>query len=274
MLRRAVQGDLAQLIKLRCAGSKDTPAQAAAWLQDIAGFENLLLVEQGTPPALTAMLAAVPVTSGARSGLWLCGMHTRADRQGRGLMSRLLAAAFRAWGESGYDFIVTVPPDARARAWLEKSGFSDAFPLRRVEKSIPRNLYAQAEFDTMTVRRLSEARQRWQPGGVILPEQTLAGILTRLYNRGATLVSGEHGYGIFYTADPLLYFIELQADNDYSADTLLQAAREHTGLETADILLAEPQTLYPGLGRRCRYGMVRFLKEPFSVTDVYFRVLL
>ena len=53
--------------------------------------------------------------------------------------------------------------------------------------------------------------------------------------------------------------MELQADNDHSADILLQAAREHTGLTKARLLLAENQFLYLGEGKRCGYGMICYL---------------
>ena len=71
-----------------------------------------------------------------------------------------------------------------------------------------------------------------------------------------------------------LLFMELQADNDHSADILLQAAREHTGLTKARLLLAENQFLYLGEGKHCGYGMICYLGQPFPVTDVYFRLLL
>ena len=82
------------------------------------------------------------------------------------------------------------------------------------------------------------------------------------------------GYGLFCQDGEVLQFLELQADNDHCADRLLQAAREHTGASRADILLAENQTLYLGAGKRCGYGMLRFLQKPFSTTDVYFRLLV
>ena len=49
---------------------------------------------------------------------------------------------------------------------------------------------------------------------------------------------------------------------------------EHTGLTKARLLLAENQFLYLGEGKRCGYGMICYLGQPFPVTDVYFRLLL
>ena len=73
-------------------------------------------------------------------------------------------------------------------------------------------------------------------------------MITRLYRRGMTIVSNQRGYGLYCQEKDELLFMELQADNDHSADILLQAAREHTGLTNARLLLAENQFLYLGEG--------------------------
>lgn len=99
-------------------------------------------------------------------------------------------------------------------------------------------------------------------------------VVSQLYHRGVTIVSNQRGYGLYYVRGGSLQFVELQADNDHSADILLQAAREHTGCETAQIILTENQSLYLGEGKRCGYGMLRFLQKPFPLTDVYFRLLV
>ena len=153
-------------------------------------------------------------------------------------------------------------------------GFKNLLPMRVLQKPIHRNLLAQAEFDSLTVRHLLEMRMRCQPGCISLPEPAMNEVMTQLYRRGLTVVSNRRGYGLYYTKGEELQFLELQADNDYCADTLLQAAREKTGAERARILLAENQTLYLGAGRRCGYGMIAFLRGEFPVTDVYFRMLL
>ena len=53
--------------------------------------------------------------------------------------------------------------------------------------------------------------------------------------------------GLYCQEKDELLFMELQADNDHSADILLQAAREHTGLTKARLLLAEI-SFVPGRG--------------------------
>ena len=57
MLRKATADDLPALTALRCGAAKANPVDAAGWLQNVAGLENILVLEKNGQPA--AMLAAV-----------------------------------------------------------------------------------------------------------------------------------------------------------------------------------------------------------------------
>ena len=273
MLRIAAAEDLTALTRLRRAATGDSAEDAAGWLQRVAGLENILLLEKpGAPPAL--MLAAVPVHYAHRKGIWFTGLAADKGVPADKLLPRLLEGALRAFAENGCDFAVMTPDTAADASHLADLGFKNLLPLRVVSKPIRRNLLAQAQFDSLTVRHLMERRLRCQPGCITLPETAMNEMMTQLYRRGLTVVSDRRGYGLYYTKGDTLQFIELQADNDHCADQLLQAAREKTGAENARVLLAENQTLYLGAGRRCGYGMIAFLHGEFPVTDVYFRMLL
>lgn len=273
MVRMATAKDLQALIDLRCGRYGGDRAQASGWLQNVAGLDHILVVqaEEQTP---LAMLAAVPVQYANHKGIWFCGAAAANAVSMETFLPRLLSGCLRAFGAKAYDFAVLAPENAREAQSLEALGFQNLLPTRVLKKPIQRNLLAQAEFDSLTVRHLMEMRMRYQPGCITLPETAMNEVMTQLYHRGLTVVSSRRGYGLYYTQGDQMQFLELQADNDYCADTLLQAAREKTGAEQAQILLAENQTLYLGAGRRCGYGMIAFLRGEFPVTDVYFRMLL
>lgn len=273
MLRTANTDDLNALVDLRCAQQGGTRADAAGWLQNVAGLDNVLvLCRPQEPPA--AMLAAVPVQYRHREGVWFCGAAALPEIPLETLLVRLLSGCLRAFAAKGFAFALFDPQQENQAKALEKVGFKNLLPLRALQRPIERNLLATAEFDSLTVRRLLETRRRCQPGSVELPESAMNEVMTQLYRRGLTVVSDRHGYGLFYTKGDTLQFLELQADNDHGADRLLQAAREKTGAESARILLTENQALYPGAGRRCGYGMLAFLQGEFPVNDMYFRMLL
>lgn len=270
MLRKATEQDIRPLAALRAGAFGEAPAVAEVWLRDIAGLDNVLVVEQGA--ALAAALALVPVRGAARRGFWLAMAVTAPAQRGQGLMTRLLRDVLRACAAGGYAFVAAAPSDEKARAFLRRRGFADAFGLRMVEKNIPQNLFARADFDAMAVRELLACREHCQPRAILLPEPTMVGLMTRLYRRGATVASTQQGYGIYYTVNGCLYFPELEAENDRAADTLLQAVRERTGHTRARILLGEAQPLYTGLGKRRPYGMVCALQPPLPVHEMDLRV--
>ena len=45
MLRKATADDLPALTALRCGAAKANPVDAAGWLQNFAGLENILVLE-------------------------------------------------------------------------------------------------------------------------------------------------------------------------------------------------------------------------------------
>ena len=110
----------------------------------------------------------------------------------------------------------------------------------------------------------------FEAGGV-----SMAVVLGDLYSAGATIVSSEHGYGIYFREEDTLYFVELQADTDRAAEVLMEAAREKEVIvEKAVITVGASQTLFLGEGTRQEYGMIRFDGEPFDVTESYMRLMM
>jgi len=273
MLRKATMGDLDAMIALRCASSNFSRQEAEGWLLRVAGLDNIFLLQQHS--VVYAMLAAVPVQYGYRSGIWFAGMAVRSDHPApEDTMRRFIEICMRAFAASGCAFAVLVPESEKIARAAAALGYRGLLPLRVLRKPIERNLLAQAEFDSLTVSHLLELRLQYQPGCITLPDKAMEETMTQLYRRGVTVVSNRRGYGLFYQQADTLQFIELQADNDHYADLLLQAAREKTGAETAHILLAENQSLYLGAGRRSGYGMMAFLQKSFPTPDAYFRILL
>ena len=165
--------------------------------------------------------------------------------------------------------------DTEQAALLESKGFRWAFPLRCLPREVSRNLWSQAEFDSVTARKLCELRERFYPDTVQFPPEQMAVVLTDLYTRGATIVSSEKGYGIYFRREDTLYFVELMAEDDRSAEVLMEAAREKEVIvERAVITVGAAQNLFLGEGTRQDYGMIRFDAEPFDVEESYMRLMM
>jgi hypothetical protein len=90
-----------------------------------------------------------------------------------------------------------------------------------------------------------------------------------------TIVANDAGYGVYFRKEETLYFMELMANDDRAAATLMEAAREKEVIvERAVISLGAAQPLFAGEGNEQDYGMIRFLGEPFDVETSYMRMMM
>ena len=72
--------------------------------------------------------------------------------------------------QKGAGFVVVVPSGNEQAALLQDKGFQWAFPLRGLPREVDRNLWSQAEFDTVTAKKLCELRARFWPDTVSGPQ--------------------------------------------------------------------------------------------------------
>ena len=238
-------------------------------LEKFAGAENIYVAEENDEIAAAAL--AVPVTLKGRSGSYLYGLCGQGSLILAGLVDYLCAQQKLR----GAGFTVTVPADAAQAALLQDKGFAKAFALRCLPREVSRNLWSQAEFDTVTAKKLCELREQFWKDTVQLSPERMAVVLQELYARGATIVSNEHGYGIYFRREDTLYFVELMAEDDRSAEVLMEAAREKEVIvERAVITVGAAQNLFLGEGTRQDYGMIRFDAEPFDVEESYMRLMM
>ena len=254
MYRLMQPSDRAEILALWQRERGDGETFVTNAIERFAGVENVYVAEENDHIEAVAM--AVPVTLQGRPGCCLYGLT------GQG--SLILAG-----------LVVVVPAGAEQAALLQDKGFQWAFPLRCLPREVERNLWSQAEFDSVTARKLVELRARFWPDTVQLPPEQMAVVLGDLYSRGATIVSNNDGYGIYFRKEDTLYFVELMAENDRAAEILMEAAREKEVIvEKAVITVGAAQNLFLGEGTRQDYGMIRFEGETFDVSESYMRLML
>ena len=262
---------------------EDKPAVLALWqsqrneseefakkaIEQFAGEQNVYVAEENDE--IAAVVLAVPVTLQGRPGCCLYGLTGQGSLILAGLVDHLCAQQKLR----GAGFTVAVPAGQEQAALLENKGFQRAFALRCLPREVSRNLWSQAEFDSVTARKLCELRERFYPDTVQFPPEQMAVVLTDLYARGATIVSSEKGYGIYFRREDTLYFVELMAEDDRSAEVLMEAAREKEVIvERAVITVGAAQNLFLVEGTRQDYGMIRFDAEPFDVEESYMRLMM
>ena len=265
MYRLMQPSDEAAVLALWQSQHHDTEDFAKMVLERFAGMQNIYVADEND--AIVAAALAVPVTLQGRTGNYLCLCG-----EGSLLLAGLLDTLCAHQKLRGAGFTVTVPADAAQAALLQDKGFAKAFALRCLPREVSRNLWSQAEFDTVTAKKLCELREQFWKDTVQLSPERMAVVLQELYARGATIVSNEHGYGIYFRKEDTLYFVEMMADSDRAAEILMEAAREKEVIvEKAVITVGAAQPLFLGEGTRQEYGMIRFDAEPFDVSESYLR---
>lgn len=236
-------------------------------LEQFAGPGRVYLAEGEAGPQ--AVLCAVPVSLKGRSGTYFYGIATDPVHRGKGVMSGLIEYACADLARQGLGFAALVPEGPALFAFYQKRGFQKAFGRRRLCRAVRHNLWAQAEFDTVTAKHWQALRSQYMPDSVMLTPAGAAAVLTDLYSCGLTIVSSPEGYGMYFAKGDTMRFIELFAEGDRAAERLMEAARERERAERAEITLGASQGLFLGEGAAQDYGMVRFLGQPFDVSDCY-----
>ena len=271
--RSAQPGDLPALCGLMQAAFGDGPEFTEMLAARFAGWDNVCVAQREGGP-VQAMLCAAPATLRGRPGAYLYALCTAPEARGQGIMTGLMAFAADQLRAAGRQFLALIPAEPGLFAFYEKRGFEKAFARRTFTRAIRPNLWATAEFDALTARSLLQLREKFAPDSVLLGLPSFTEVLRDLYSEGVTVVSSPEGYGLYFRHWDTLRFIELFAVGDRAAELLVQAAREKTGATQAAITLGAAQAIFPAEGRPADYGMIRFLGQPFDVSESYMGLML
>ena len=266
LMRPSDRAAVAALWQRECGGDA---AFVEKVLDAFAGTQNIYVAEEND--AIEACAMAVPVTLKGRKGNYLYGLCGQGSLLRAGLVDYLCAQQKLR----GRGFTVAIPSCGAEGVLLAEKGFAPAFALRCLPREVKRNLWSQADFDSVTAKKLCELREHFCPDCVALAPEQMAVVLGDLYSRGATIVSGAKGYGIYFRQEDTLYFVEMMAADDRAAEILMEAEREKEVIvEKAVITVGAAQQLFLGEGTRQEYGMIRFDAEPFDVSETYLRLML
>ena len=187
--------DWAEVLALWQAQRGDTEEFVRGAVERFAGVQNVYVAEENDH--IEAVALAVPVTLQGRPGSYLFGLCGQGSLLLAGLVDTLCAQQKLR----GAGFVVAVPASPEQSTLLQDKGFQKAFALRCLPREVERNLWSQAEFDSVTAKKLCELRAKYWPDTVQLPPEQMGEVLRDLYSRGATIVSSEQGYGIPLSLD-------------------------------------------------------------------------
>ena len=109
-----------------------------------AGTENAYVAEENGQ--LQALVLAVPISIRGRAGSYLYGLCSTDNGTAAGLVDFVCAQQ----KQRGANFSVVVPSGAAQTEFFRSRGFAQAFALRCLNRPVRRNIWSQAEFDTIT----------------------------------------------------------------------------------------------------------------------------
>lgn len=272
MFRVAQQADRKAVTLLFSQVFGDSVEFAETVFDTFAGANNVFIAQQGD--TVISALFSVPVSLLERQGVYFYGLCTHPDHRGKNTMTDLMDYAKTVLVQRGKTFAVLIPASESLFDYYKARGFETAFALRYIRRPIRNNLWAQAEFDTITAKTLAQLRQTYAPRSVQFESAGYIAVLTDLYSGGITTVYSDEGYGLYFKKGDTLEFIELFAEGDRGAEKLIEAARQKTPAEDAVITLGAGETLFLGEGVCKDYGMIQFWEERFGVEDTYMRLML
>ena len=147
MYRLMQPSDWAEVLALWQAQRGDTEEFVRGAVERFAGVQNVYVAEENDH--IEAVALAVPVTLQGRPGSYLFGLCGQGSLLLAGLVDTLCAQQKLR----GAGFVVAVPASPEQSTLLQDKGFQKAFALRCLPREVERNLWSQAEFDSVTAKK-------------------------------------------------------------------------------------------------------------------------
>ncbi|MEG1366776.1 MAG: hypothetical protein RSC96_06110 [Oscillospiraceae bacterium] len=200
-----------------------------------------------------ALLTAKSDFDGAK-GVYIYSRQ-KDEMQNSLIQSDLLNALEKDAATDDLSFIFTAYCDSEP---YKASGFKAAFPMRKMKRNFKRNLWAVADFDTITANKLPILREKYIKSAYASPlKGGYASMMTGMYNKGAITAENYGAYAIMYRLETELLITELYAKDDAAAMHLIEAAGDNYARETATILLSCENEVFMGEGEKYHGGLIK-----------------
>ena len=259
-LCRALQTDLPQVKKLWMDIFKDNE-NFTDFALSLCPCEDICLIKENGEIAAMAMAAADVEVCG-KKGFYLYGVCTAEKYRGRGFAKQIIEYICKNKFENGYDFAITQPASESLFDFYEKLGFDKKTYLRKFTVNIKRNIWSTAEFDTVTASKFRQIRDKFSTDNIVhFTDKGYVKFTQYIYSEGGSTAVTDKGYCIYFEEKDRLKVRELFSKETVYAMELLQAIRERTGKETADIELSENSELFLGEGRLYPHAVLKNLDK-------------
>ncbi|MEG3029715.1 MAG: GNAT family N-acetyltransferase [Oscillospiraceae bacterium] len=225
----------------------------------LCDLDGIFVIKDGETP-VAMLMAGMDVTAYGKKGYYVYGVCTKNEYRRQGCAGALLEYVDGVKARQGYDFAVTCPATPELFGYYERFGFTKKTYRRCFSINIKRNLWASADFDTVTANKFKETREKFKEDEIVhFDPRAYEKFTEYVYKTGGSTVTSKDAYGIYYVEKDKLLVKELFANCTATAQTLLQAIRERTGIETAHIQLSQNSSLFLGEGKLTEYALLKGL---------------
>ena len=261
-----------QLLK---ATTEDMPQIKALWTQmfddGTPGFpdfvfssckpENFYIAKDGET-VVSMLISMADMEYKGSKGFYLYSACTVPEYRGKGVMRDLVAFALEDKRKQGVTFCVLKPAEDSLFDFWAGLGFTNVTKIRHCSLDIKKNIWTNAQFDIVTASRFKAMRDKFCEEPFI--HYTAKGYEAFAYSHyisGGSTAETEDAYAVYYAEGDTLRVVELLALSTNHAVKLLQAIRERTGCEKAEVYLSPQSNLFLGEGKMENDCAVYGIKE-------------
>lgn len=250
-IRKAVSEDLPRLKKLWQDNFEDGTVGFCDFVfSTICDTDNIYLVEE-QGKIVSMLIAAAELIYKQNNGFYLYSACTQQEYRKKGYMSELVKFAVEDQKKSYNKIFCLLQPATNSLFdYYAKLGFTTKTYLRRCEIDIKKNIWRNADFDIITAGRLPDLRRKFCGENTVHYNKSSCELYMKyLYTFGGSTAENDEGYAIYYVENDKIIVKELMSETNISAMKLLQAIRERTGCEKAQVDLDAHSNLFLGEGK-------------------------
>lgn len=239
--------------------------QFAEFATNICSPDEIYLVKENDDIA-AMVVAGIDLFAHGKKGFYIYGLATVPQYRNKGYAKQLVKYVEDKKFSQGYQFVLTQPAEESLFGFYRDMGYSNTTYLRKAVIDIKRNLWATADFDTVTASRFKEVRTKYSEDEIVhLSADGYAKFTEYVYTEGGSTAEGKNAYCLYFEDKDKIIVRDLFADSTPYALQLLQAVRERTGKEKAEIQLSQNSPLFLGEGSLQPHCVVKNLdKEVYA----------
>lgn len=277
MLRKMVQDDMSEVIKLWQKVFGDEKEKIELWVTSLAKMENVFVAcEDG---ALVAQLLAVPCSAHMCKGVYFYALATNPSERGKGTMTKLMEYAEKYYTAEGFSFVCLVPASPPLFAFYAKRGYTKTTKLTNYLFTLKEDFASRKNYTISQINacEFSSLRKNMISIPHVSLEQTQYEIvLNDFYEQGGMVAFSNKAYCLFLSLEETVKVVEIFAKSDKDAEEILGEVCRYTNKKKIEVVSGQ---VLKGIFEKEKqseyyFAMVKPLTSNFTVQDVYIRMVL